>query len=428
MALEWIYHLFSEPTFWWVAAGVMLLSGASAWVGTFLLLSRKTLSGDVVAHSVLPGICLSFLFLETKNPIGLLLGALITGYLALWLITKLSRNSRLKEDTSTAIVLSVFFGAGIWLLTIIQKGGLASQTGLDKYLFGQAASLTPEDLVPFMVMAGVILMVIILAFKELYLVCFDPNFGKALGLRVIFFQNLISFLTVIAVVTGLQTVGVVLTAAMLITPAAAARYYTESVKNMLWLATLFGVLAGLAGALISYSGSGIPTGPVMVLVLTGFAMLSFFLAPKRGVLSKNLRQRNLKFQMLEENILKAFYHLAEQSGEIHKPFSILELTSKRALDGYQWQIGLKRMLRKGWVNKQKESYYLSDTGVLRAKRVVKLHRLWEVYLNTQLNLPETQVHRSAENMEHWISPELEATLECILNFPGEDVHGKRIPY
>lgn len=428
MGLNWFTHLLTEPTFLWVAGGVMLLSAASAWVGTFLLLSRKTLSGDVVAHSVLPGICLAFLVLETKNPLGLLIGALITGYLALWVINKLASHSRLKEDTVTAIVLSVFFGAGIWMLTIIQKGGLASQTGLDKYLFGQAASLTPEDLWPFMVMAGTILMVIIFAFKELYLVSFDPNFGKSIGLKVTLIQNLISFLTVIAVVTGLQTVGVVLTAAMLITPASAARYYTESVKNMLWLATLFGVLAGLAGALISNSGSGIPTGPVMVLVLTGFAMLSFFFAPKRGILAKNMRQKNLKLQMLEENILKAFYHLAEKSGEPSKSFSVVELTAKRALDSYQWQTGLNRMLKKGWVIKDKDRFRLTETGIMRAKRVVKLHRLWEVYLNTHLNLPENQVHRSAENMEHWISPELEATLEYILNFPGEDVHGKRIPY
>lgn len=412
----------------YVVFGSVLLAASSALVGCFTFLKKRSLIGDAIAHSVLPGICGAFLLSGTKNPLYLVTGAFLTGWLSVVLLDGITRFSKIKEDTATGLVLSVFFGIGIFLLTLIQNSGMAAQTGLDSFLFGQAASLLFEDVLVFGSIALLLILCILLLYKELKLVTFDPAFAAAIGLPIRALNLTLTTLTVLAVVVGIQAVGVVLMAAMLITPAAAARFWTDRLGLMLVLASLLGAFSGLSGAYISYLAPAMPTGPWIVIVLSTLAMLSFFLAPKKGVLYRLLRQRRVRLKILEENILKLFYHLGEKDQLFLAERSLEQIQELRFMPRRELSLGLRRLRSQGFLELQQDKYRLTTAGVEKGRRVVKLHRLWELYLNQYMRIAPDHVHDDAESIEHIITPELEKQLEEKLNFPEMDPHQEKIPY
>lgn len=427
---EMLFEFFSfqNPNVRYVVMGSILLSISSAIVGCFTFLKKKALVGDVVSHAVLPGICISFMISGTKDPFFLILGAFISGWLSILVMDLITQNSKIKEDTATGLSLSVFFGVGILLLTMIQHSGNAAQTGLDSFLFGKAAALIGKDLIAFSIIAGVILLVVLLFYKEFKLVAFDVAYARAIGIPVKWIEFLLTSVTVMAVVTGIQAVGVVLMAAMLITPAAAARFWTNRLSVMLVLASLFGAFSGVAGAFISYTAPSMPTGPWIVMVLSIIAICSFFLAPGKGILIRMLKQRNIQLQLLEENLLKSFYKIGEFSEDFKASRSQAELEEVRRFSHSQLKGGLKRLASQGFIKRKNGKWSLTTEGYRKGQRVVKLHRLWELYLTKYLRIAPDHVHEDAETIEHVITPELEQRLEKLLDFPEEDPHHSTIPY
>lgn len=293
-------HWLSDPNLRWVLASTLLLGISSGMLGTFALLRRRSLMGDVLAHAALPGICLAFMLSGSKATGVLLAGAAGSGAAAIAAVNGITRYSRIKEDTALALVLSVFFGFGVLLLTRISASGAANQAGLNNFLFGKAASMTSSDVT---VMAGgALLLTVLLAFffHEFKLVCFDPNFGAGIGRPVRYLDNLLMMLITGAVVIGLQAVGVVLMAAMLITPAISARYWTDNLKTMVVLSASFGALSGIVGTWLSTVASQIATGPVIVLTVTFLFFVSMVFAPRRGLLTHALRTRQLRSEIRED--------------------------------------------------------------------------------------------------------------------------------
>lgn len=282
-----------------VALGSALLGIVGGVLGTFAVLRQQGLLGDVLAHAALPGICLAFMLTETRIPLILMLGAAFTGWVGTLVILKLIRDTRISEDTALGVVLSVFFGLGVVLLTHIQHSYGSGQAGLDRYLFGQAATLVEENVITMAVLGGIALIIVGLLFKEFKVLSFDPDFASSIGLPVGALNILLTSLIVVAVVIGLQTVGVVLMAAMLIGPAAAARQWTNHLSTMLFLSAFFGAAAGVSGAMISVSARGVPTGPMVILCMTAIVLVSLFLAPERGIIWNAVRQRNARRQMLK---------------------------------------------------------------------------------------------------------------------------------
>lgn len=416
----------SDPNIRYVVLGSVLLAASSAIVGTFTVLKKKALVGDAVAHSVLPGICMAFLFSGTKHTLLLIAGAFITGWLSIILIDYITANSKLKKDSAIGLVLSVFFGIGIVLLTFIQHSGNAAQSGLDQFIFGNAASLVGSDLIVFGILGAVLLLTVSLFFKEFSLISFDEQYARAIGFPVGKLELLLSTLTVLAVVTGITAVGVVLMAAMLITPGAAARYWTENLKIMVLLAALFGALSGISGAYLSYIAPSMPTGPWMVIVSSAIAACSFFLAPRKGILARQLQLRRNRRVMLEENILKLFYHLAEKKGGFHEKRTLGELTQERPIPEKKLEKGLN-MLKNKHLLHQENGWSLTRKGYEQAQRVVRLHRLWELYLTRYMHIAPDHVHDDAETIEHIITPELAKELEHQLGYPVQDPHKSVIP-
>lgn len=418
---------FSDPNVRYVVLGTILLSSSAAMVGSFILLQKKALVGDAVAHSVLPGICAAFLFSGTKSIPLMLLGAFTTGWLALVAIDYLVAHSKIKKDTAIGLVLSVFFGTGIVMMTYIQQSGNAAQSGLDTFIFGKAAALIGSDLLVFSVLAMVILIIVSLFFKTFALIAFDRAFAQALGYPVRRLDLLLTSLTVLAVVTGITAVGVVLMAAMLITPPAAARYWTDNIRRMVAIAVAIGAFAGLAGAYISFVAPAMPTGPWMVVVSSVIAFFSFFFAPQRGIVPKLYRQRRNQRVIIEENVLKVFYHLGEQEGNFKNPHAIGTLVGRRNLGIANLRAALRRLRIKGWVTVRRGQWGLTDEGFRKAAKVVRLHRLWELYLTQYMAIAADHVHDDAETIEHILTPELERELEHQLGYPEKDPHDTEIP-
>lgn len=422
------FFSFADPNIRYVVIGSLLLTSSSAIVGSFTFLKKKALVGDAVAHSVLPGICLSFILYGEKNPVILILGAFATGWLSLILIDVITSRSKIKEDTAIGLILSVFFGIGIFMLTIIQKSGNAEQTGLDQIIFGKAASLVGNDLIAFAVIATILILSVWFFFKEFTLLAFDEDFAATIGLPVRAIELLLTTLTVLAVVVGIQAVGVVLMAAMLITPAAAARFWTEKITTMVWLAAIFGAFSGLAGAYISYIAPSMPTGPWIVVVISTIAFISFFMAPKRGIFYRLNNQRRIKRQINDENILKVLYQLGEEEKNFYEKRTIEEILLKRKFVPAALKTGLRRLRREGYLKNENGHWSFTRAGKHKGQRTVKLHRLWELYLTQYLRIAPDHVHDDADTIEHILTPELEARLEKILNYPTVDPHQSEIPY
>lgn len=424
MSLE----VFADANVRAVAIGSMLLGTAAGVLGCFTYLRKRALLGDALAHATLPGVCLAFLVTGTKHPLVLLAGAIATGAAGMASVNAITRHTRIREDAALALTLSVFFGAGIVLLTRIQKSGAAAQAGLDRFLFGQAASLVQADVWLLGGVTVVLLAAVALAFKEFRLLAFDNSFAATLGWPVGALEVLLSALIVVSVTVGLQLVGVVLMAALLVTPAAAARYWTDRLPRMIGIAAAIGALSGLAGAMVSLVAPRMPTGPWTVMAATFAFAVSLLAAPRRGMVARALRRLRLRRRTADENVLKTLYHLGESGGDFAAGRTGAALAARRPMPERDLDATLARLARAGWVRREDGSYTLTPAGRDRARRVVRLHRLWEVYLTERLHLAADHVHEDAENIEHILTPELERELEAALARPAFDPHRRTIPY
>jgi manganese/zinc/iron transport system permease protein len=362
--LDLLAQIFTDYTLRNVALGSALLGVVGGVLGAFATLRRQSLLGDVLAHAALPGICMAFMLTGLKAPLVLLIGAGIAGWIASLFLLSVLRHTKLPEDSALGVILSSFFGLGIALLTFIQHGGNANQAGLDKFIFGQAATIIAEDVVLMALLGGVALLVIALLYKEFKLLSFDPGFLSSLGYPAERLGTLLTGLTVLAVLVGLQTVGAVLMAAMLISPAAAARQWTDNLGRMIWLAALFGALSGVLGALISASRENLPTGPVVILVASLVMLVSLFLAPLRGLVWDWWRDRRNRARVRLERIL-VDAHVLYNHGALSP-----EGLAQRRRASVQKALGeLEELRSRGWVEFSSSTWKLTTAGHEQAHQV-----------------------------------------------------------
>ncbi|AGM40591.1 manganese ABC transporter permease SitC [Spiribacter salinus M19-40] len=306
--------LLSDPTLHTVALGTALLGVMSGVLGSFAVLRRESLLGDTLSHAALPGVCLGFMVTGARSLTGLMAGALVTAMLAAFAMVFLVRYTRLKTDAALGIALGLFFALGVVLLTHIQATGGAAQAGLDAFLFGQAAALSRADLLPMSSVGLVAVGLVVLLWKPLKLLTFDPEYAAVIGLPVRSLELLITLLVALTVVVGLQLVGVVLMTAMVIAPAAAARQWCCSLHGMVILAALLGATAGVLGGGLSALIPGLSTGPVIVLVASVIALGSLFFAPRRGLIPAWWRQGHRLSRTSSDRVLETVYQLACEHG------------------------------------------------------------------------------------------------------------------
>jgi manganese/zinc/iron transport system permease protein len=327
--MEFLGDLFGNYTLRTVGLGAAFLGIVNGVLGSFAVLRKQSLLGDAISHAALPGIALAFLLTGSKATIVLLLGAAATGWVGTLLVMNIVKNTRVKYDSALGLVLSVFFGFGLVLLTYIQRMPVASQAGLDTFLFGQAATLLARDVATIGILGAAVLLIVLAVWKEFKLLCFDPGFALSLGFPIRWLDVLLITLLVTSIVIGLQTVGVVLMSAMVVAPAAAARQWTDRLGVMVAISAFFGALAGVGGALVSSLTARLPAGPTIVLCLTAIVLVSLLAAPNRGVVWKWARERVNRNLLQTEAVLADLYVLAmrhEDLGHGH-PISVLRTMS-----------------------------------------------------------------------------------------------------
>ena len=307
-----LVEFLSDYTLQNVALGAAILGVISGVLGSFAVLRQQSLVGDALSHAALPGVCLGFIVAGARDLGAIMAGALLTGGLAALLILALTWLTRLKTDAAIGISLSVFFALGVVLLTVIQGSGGASQAGLESFLFGQAAAILRSDLEVMGAITGVALAVVLLLWKEFKLVTFDPTFARTLGLPVTVLEVTLTVMVALAVVVGLQMVGVVLMAAMVIAPAVAARQWTRRLEHMVVLSALIGMASGVTGAVISALGRGLATGPLIVLSASAIVLVSILFAPGRGVVWDALKRAGERRSLRGRQVLTTLLQLTRK--------------------------------------------------------------------------------------------------------------------
>lgn len=278
----------------WVLFSTLILGMAAGIMGCFSYWKRQSLMSDALSHAALPGVIIGFAIMGVKNLPVMIAGAAVSALLGALLIQWIRSSSRVKEDAAMGIILSVFFGLGIMLLTFVNRTAGGSQSGLDSFIFGQAASMVSKDVVTMSVLALLVMLVAIIGYKEWKLFLFDAAFAKGLGLSSRLMNSIYMAVLVLVIVIGIQAVGVILMAALLIIPAVSARYWTNSFKWMVVLSALFGGGAGMTGTLISTFGKGWPTGPFIVIAASTLFVFSLAFGLRKGLVVTFLQQRAQK--------------------------------------------------------------------------------------------------------------------------------------
>ncbi|MBN2477165.1 MAG: metal ABC transporter permease [Pirellulales bacterium] len=418
-----------------VLLGTSALGSVAGVLGSFALLRRRALMGDLLSHAALPGLCLAFLVMGQRHFAGMLLGALLTGLAGVVLITIVCRFTRTREDAALGIVLSTFFGAGIVLSSIIQHrpdGG--AKAGLESYIYGQAVGMNRQDLYLIAGVSLAALSIVAMLFKEFKVLSFDPGFARAQGWPTWTLDMAMMGTLALVTVIGLPAVGVVLMAAMLILPGATARFWTDRLGPMLLLAGLIGGATGGFGTLLSAgvvkqwlgfdplrfgdTESNLPTGPVIVLSGTALFLFSVFFAPQRGVLARLWSEMRLRRKIGRENLLRTLYELSEPALASPAEISIDQLLRRRAWSRPRAHWLLWRATRSGLVAWGPGGARLTQPGVAEAARLVRAHRLWELFLIRGAHIAPDHVDRDADAIEHLLTPELLGQLQTDLAAAG----------
>lgn len=416
--IEWIQS--AEGSALTVAILLGVLCGT---LGTFVVTRRMALTGDMLSHAVLPGVVAGLVW--QRNPLVALVAAIIAGMCGTAVMQSLLRTTRLKPDAALGIVLSVFFALGIALISIWQPSGVQA------YLYGQAAAVDRRDLMLLACITVVSLALIALWYRQLHVTSFDAEFARLLGYPVVWLDRMFFFLLAASIVVAMQAVGVVLVSSMLITPAVAAQRLSHRFHRVLFASCGIGALGASIGVKASASHQSWPTGPLMALSVTAAFILVSWLAPRDGTVARLLRKSRMRRKIDRENLLKAVYRAQEQARERFRYDAVptMELAREAGVPLGHMQRRVRLLIGHGdaiWTG-DRSGVRLTEDGQRRAEEIVRNHRLWERYLTERASYATDHVHDDAERVEHLIDEENVRRLEETLGYPEQDPHGKKIP-
>ena len=444
---EWYQHLSIDLP---PLLTAIFVAATCALLGNLLVLRRTSLLGDAISHAVLPGIVLAFLVSGTRGSLPVFIGAALAGVCATLLIELVGRFGRIESGAAMGVVFSVFFAAGVILIE--QAAARSVDLDADCLLHGQLETIfwypphdlsallsvgtlfeLPRQLVTGMLMFGASFLFILIFFKELKIVSFDPALATSLGINATFFNVLTMVMVAGAVVASFEAVGSILVIAMLIVPPATARLLTDRYNRQLYLSVLIAVLTAAVGyltaafgpILLGFSNSLNTAGTIATLLGLGLAS-TIFLAPTHGILARRIKNRRLSTQVVAEDILGLLYRLQElkQQSVAALP-TIHEALAQQSHQPSLIAAGLRLGLTEGLLMNTTNGISLTPLGEDRARQVVRTHRLWETYLVRELGLRPDHVHQTAEQLEHFTPADI--AVELGQDSGGVDPHGKRIP-
>jgi manganese/zinc/iron transport system permease protein len=329
-------------------------------IGTFLVLSKKSLFGDTIAHATLPGLTGIFFYTMSKNPCILLISATISALFAAFIIDQLEQKTTLKKDTILGIVLATSFGLGTVFLSKIQTIPDAHQAGLTKYLLGNASTLLHQDLFLILSITLISIMFVLIICNRYKTMLFDAEFAVTNNIATRIISGIMLLLTTLTIVIGLQTVGVILISALLIAPASAARQWSYKFETVIVLAAFFGMLSTTAGTLLSSSMMHVPTGPTIVIVATTLTFFSILFAPQGIVIIWLKKQRHMQ-KMDERAMLQNFLLFNEG---LQNPFHPHDLKALQAVGKKSTNTIIATLKSQGLITSpQKNFWQLTPQGL-----------------------------------------------------------------
>lgn len=405
-----------------VVLGATLLGLGAGVVGSFTLMRKRALIGDALSHATLPGIAMAFLVAtglgyDGKSLPLLLLGAAASGAVGVGAILVIRRYTRLKEDAALGIVLSVFFGAGVALLGIVQQMPEGHAAGLESFIYGKTAAMLARDALLIGSVAAVCLALSVLLFKELTLLCFDSGFAASRGYPVGWLDVVLMAMVVLITIVGLQAVGLVLMIALLVIPPAAARFWTDDLRRMAVIAGGLGAASCFVGALLSASYAKLPSGATIVLTAAAAFLVSSLFGTTRGIVLKAMRRGSFLRSIELEHLLRSVYELSEKQPT--DAASLDALLSLRSWSPAELRQAIRRAERHELVRRDtRETVQLTSRGAVEARRLTRQHRLWELYLITHAEIAPARVDRGADDIEHVLDPETLNELELLLSEEG----------
>ncbi len=430
---------FEDPSMQVILIGVLLIGINCGLMGGYVVTRRLSMFGDTLSHAVLPGIAIGYSLSRSGKEWGLMIGATISGFLGVAIISLLKKYTKMKVDSAMGLVLSAFYALGICLLTHLQQSTGGGQVNLENYLFGSLVGLSESDLPPIITCLCLVSVGFILLHKELLVSGFDPSFARSIGLPVDFIQLLIWGLLAFCIVSSLQIVGVVLVSALLIIPAATSWLLTYRMNHLLILSAFLGGLSGLLGCFFSFLTNHLPAGPTIVLCSTILFLMMLLFSPTKGMVPSWLRSRKRGNKIRIENTLKACYQVLEGFDFKKQCFPQSLLSRRRRKSDGEIEQEIDNLIRHGYATRIKSSSKkfgenISDTmisltpsGWEVACRMIRNHRLWELYLTKKASYAPDHVHDDAEKIEHVLGEQAVRHLERILSNPRLDPHGKLIP-
>ncbi len=430
------WDFFSDPVLRAPTWGCVLMCLASSLMGVLIFLRKRSLLAETLSHATYPGavigvsiFALLFPFSEEWTFLAVLGGAFASSLLGLKAIEWMEKKGKVRTDAALSFVLAVFFGVGIVAASAMQAALPVWQKQVQMLLFGQAATMTDVHILIYGLLALAVALFLFLTFRPLQASLFDRDFSLGSGIPVLFLERILFWLLLVSLIVGIRSVGVVLMSGMVIAPAVAARQFSDRLQTVFVLAGLFGILSGFLGNYTSVMGSlalsqqgqkmTLPTGPMIVLFGTAFALLALIFAPKRGLAFRIARILSFRFRCLRENILKGIWK--------NESLTFAKLKEDHQISPlFLWYV-LLHLKREGWVGRKENRFELTRDGKQKAASIVRLHRLWELYMAESLGQEIEKVHRTAEEMEHILTPEIEERLTRLLSNPKRDPHQQPIP-
>ena len=386
-------------------------------LGCFIVLRNMALIGDALSHAVLPGVFFAFL-LFGYSVIGFFIGSVLAGLLSALVITWIQQNVKAKNDAAIGIVFTAMFAIGVIGISHISKRD-GVHLDVKDFLFGNMLGVSNEDLYLTIGLTIYVLVNVFIFYRQLFVSTFQPVIAQTMGISVNLMHYFLMLLLSFVVVASLQTVGVILVVAMLITPASTALLLTDRLHKVVILSAIIGLISTVSGLLLAIVWNTTP-GPLMAVVAAVFFFVAAFLAPKRGLVFRYLKKRKLKHEINLEDVMKQSFRLQGMN--------------QMTFENLQARLGFTRSKLNGLLSELRTRDYfdngqlkLTEKGSAVASRLTRAHRLWETYLVNEVGLQEGQIHDDAERLEHHLSEGILDEVDEKLGFPEKDPHGSPIP-
>lgn len=438
-----LWSFFTHPLLRGPTLGCLLIGILSGVIGVITFVKKESLIGESLSHAAYPGLTLAVVFATELGISGgyqisfftlILTTAFFSSLLGYVLITYFQNRFSLSPDTSLCLILSTFFGIGITLASRLQFTHTALYKQIHSYVYGQSATMTDTHVWIYLLFSIFSFVVIFLFYRNIQALTFDPDFSITSGIPTTLTKWIVYPLIALTIVMGIRSVGVVLMSAMLIAPVSAGRQFTSSLKYLFPLSGLIGGLTAFLGNYLAIQGSlflsyqketplTLPTGPVIVLTASCFCALALLFAPKDGFFIRLVRMVLFRNRCLRENLLKTLWKFSRDDS-----IPYLDLKAYFPNTSLSLSFALLRLKKEGMIEEEGQGMIrLTPMGKKIGAKIIRLHRLWELFLTSELGTHIERVHPSAEEMEHIITPEIEERLTKILGDPKFDPHLQPIP-